>query len=124
MSISSTEVLQTREDITLPVAKDAKEKDKQTPQGQVIVNVLWNELVAAGAGTVDLDGKTYANPSDIAPLLKAKVEKQPQVRIVIRADRKVRYEYLRNLLRTAGAAGVQNVTFSVTDKDTTGKATP
>src|SRR6188508_3454307 len=61
MSISSTEVLQTRDDITLPVAKDAKEKDKQTPQGQVIINVLWNELIPGGAGTVDLDGKTYAN---------------------------------------------------------------
>jgi biopolymer transport protein ExbD len=124
MSISSTEVLQTREDITLPVAKDAKEKDKQTTQGQVIVNVLWNELVAGGAGTVDLDGKTYGQPSEIAALLKSKVEKQPQVRIVIRADRKVRYEYLRNLLKTAGAAGVQNVTFSVTDKDSSGKPTP
>jgi len=124
MSISSTEVLQTREDITLPVAKDAKEKDKQTPQGQVIINVLWNDLIGAGAGTVDLDGKTYGNPAEIGPLLRAKVDKQPQVRIVIRADRKVRYEYLRNLIKTAGAAGIQNVTFSVTDKDTPGKTTP
>ena len=30
----------------------------------------------------------------------------------------------RNLLKTAGTAGVQNVTFSVTDKDSSGKATP
>ena len=124
MSISSTEVLQTRDDITLPVAKDAKEKDKQTPQGQVIINVLWNELIPGGAGTVDLDGKTYANPADIGPLLKAKVDKQPEVRVVIRADRKVRYEYLRNLIKTAGNNRVQNVTFSVTDKDSTGPATP
>ncbi|HZJ15890.1 MAG TPA: biopolymer transporter ExbD [Chthoniobacteraceae bacterium] len=124
MSISSTEVLQTRDDITLPVAKDAKEKDKQTPQGQVIINVLWNELIPGGAGTVDLDGKTYANPADIGPMLKAKVDKQPEVRVVIRADRKVRYEYLRNLIKTAGNNRVQNVTFSVTDKDSTGPATP
>jgi biopolymer transport protein ExbD len=124
MSISSTEVLQSRDDITLPVAKDAKQKDSDTKQGQVIINVLWNELVPGGAGTIDIDGKTYANAQDIAGLLKTKVDQQPQVRILIRADRKVRYEYLRNLLKTAGNSGVQNVTFSVTDKDSTGRATP
>ena len=36
---------------------------------------------------------------------------------LIRADRKVRYDFLRNILRITGTAGVQNVTFSVTDKD-------
>ena len=125
MSISSTEVLQTREDITLPVAKDAKEKGKDdTKQGQVIINVIWNDLAPGREGTIDVDGKTYANAAEIAGILKTKVDQQPQVRILIRADRKVRYEYLRNLLRTAGGAGVQNVTFSVTDKESGGPATP
>ena len=124
MSISSTEVLQSRDDIRLPVAKDAKQKDSDTKQGQVIINVLWNELAPGREGTIDVDGKTYANAADIAGILKAKVDQQPQVRILIRADQKVRYEYLRNLLRTAGSAGVQNVTFSVVDKESAGPATP
>jgi biopolymer transport protein ExbD len=120
MSISSTEVLQTREDVVLPVAKDAKDPDKGTKQGQIIVNVLWNELVG-GAGTIDLDGKTYGTAPEIGEILKTKVSQQPEIRIVIRADRRVRYEYLRSLLKTAGAAGVQNVTFSVTDKEIGGQ---
>ena len=121
MSIASTEVLQTRDDVILPVAKDAKDPDKGTKQGQIIVNVLWNEF-GGGAGTIDLDGKTYGTAPEIGEILKAKVLNQPEIRIVIRADRRVRYEYLRNLLNTAGAAGVQNVTFSVTDKDSAPQA--
>jgi biopolymer transport protein ExbD len=128
MSISSTEVLQVRQDITLPVAKDAKQKDgAKTADGQVIINVLWNELAGTaggGSGTVDVDGRTYANPGEILGPLQAKVSRQPDCRILVRADRKVRYEYLRNILKTAGAAGVQNVTFSVTDKDQNANPAP
>ena len=117
MSISSTEVLQVRQEITLPVAKDAKDKAASTPGGQVIINVLWNDLVPGGAGTIDIDGKTSNSAEEIAPFLQNKVSIQPDLRVLIRADRYVRYEYLRNILKAAGTAGVQNVTFSVTDKD-------
>ena len=115
MSISSTEVLQVREEIQLPVAKDAQGKKSETPQGQVIINVLWGEI--SNAGTIDVDGKTYADAAEIAPALQGKVSRQPELRVLIRADKKVRYEFLRNILKVAGTAGVQNVTFSVTDKD-------
>jgi biopolymer transport protein ExbD len=39
------------------------------------------------------------------------------VRVLIRADRQVRYEFLRRVLESVGNAGVGNVTFSVVDKD-------
>jgi len=123
MSISSTEVLQTNDAVRLPVAKDAKDKKGgMTADGQLIVNVLWSELSAgsgggAGAGTIDIDGKTYAEAAQITPLLAAKVQATPDFRVLIRADRKVRYEYLRSVLKAAGGAGIANVTFSVTDKE-------
>ena len=119
MSISSTEVLQVRQEITLPVAKDAKDKAASTPGGQVIINVLWGEI--SNAGTIDIDGKTFGDAAEIAPMLQNKVGIQPELRVLIRADRKVRYEFLRNILKVAGGAGVQNVTFSVTDKDAAAK---
>jgi biopolymer transport protein ExbD len=40
--------------------------------------------------------------------------------VLIRADREVRYEYMRQLLEAVGKAGVGNVTFSVVDKDASG----
>jgi biopolymer transport protein ExbD len=116
MSISSTEVLQSNDAVRLPVAKDAKDKKgQQTQNGQVIINVLWASLTSSG--TIDIDGRQFAQASDIAPILQAKVAATPEMRILVRADREVRYEYLKSLLKVAGVAGVQNVTFSVVDKE-------
>lgn len=114
MSIASTQVLQTNEAVKLPVAKDAKTAS-EAADGKVIVNVLWEPI--ANAGTLELSGRNYAAPSDVQSVLKAEVDKNPNAQVLIRADKGVRYEYLRGLLKTAAAAGVANVTFSVIDKD-------
>lgn len=118
MSISSTEVLQTNDKVRLPVAKDGKDANNVT-QGQVIVNVLWNSL--GNVGTLDVDGKTFAEPGEIAPILMAKVEATPDVRVLVRADKEVKYEYLKKLLLSIGAAKIGNVTFSVVDKEGAGR---
>ena len=116
MTISTSEVLQVRQDIVLPVAKDAKAKNNDAPRdGQVVINVLWNEL--NNVGSVEMDTKSYADSAMIQGPLEVNVRRSPNMRVLIRADRKVRYDFLRNILKITGAAGVQNVTFSVTDKD-------
>ena len=125
MTISTSEVLQVRQDIVLPVAKDAKAKNQDAAkEGQVVLNVLWNEM--NNTGTVDMDTRNYPDPAAIQAPLEVNVRRSPNMRVLIRADRKVRYDFLRNILRITGAAGVQNVTFSVTDKDseTKGAAAP
>src|SRR4051812_39571274 len=58
MSISSTEVLQTNDKVKLPVAKDAKDVKKDGAGGQLMVNILWNNI--NNSGTIDVDGTTYA----------------------------------------------------------------
>jgi len=114
MSISSTQVLQTNEAVKLPVAKDAKNAG-DTADGRVIVNVLWEGI--SNAGTIEISGRNYTSPSDVQPVLRAEVDKNPNAQVLIRADKGVRYEYLRGLLKTAAASGVANVTFSVINKD-------
>lgn len=113
MSISSTEVLQSNKNIQLPVAKDAKEA-KENP-GQVIVNIAYSAI--NNATVIEVDQKNFPNPSDLGPILDAKVQVNPLVRVVVRADKEVRYEYLRSLLEVVGRSGVGNVTFSVVDKE-------
>ena len=116
MSISSTEVLQTNKDVKLPVAKEAKEA-KENP-GQVIINVTYsptNNLTG-----IEVNQKPFQSPMDLVNMLKNKVAENPLVRVVIRADKEVKYEYMRQLLEAVGASGVGNVTFSVVDKE--GKA--
>ena len=58
----------------------------------------------------------------VAGLLTTAVQQNPETRVVIRADRNVRYEYLRTIMIAAGKAGVGKVTFSVVDKDSSSPA--
>lgn len=113
MSISSTEVLQSNKEVKLPIAKDAKEA-KDNP-GQIIINITYAPINNMTA--IEVDQKSYQSPMDLVGLLKNKVSANPLVRVLIRADREVRYEYMRQLLEAIGASGVGNVTFSVVDKE-------
>lgn len=113
MSISTTEVLQSNKEINLPVAKEAKEA-KENP-GQVIINVAHNAI--NNSTVIEIDAREYPGPADMIALLDSKVKANPMLRVVVRADREVRYEFLRSILESVGKAGVGNVTFSVVDKD-------
>ncbi len=86
MSISSTEVLQSNQNVHLPIAKEAKEAKKN--RGQVIVNVLYS--ASTNTTTVDVDEKTYSLPELTDQAQSNHVLKNPQVRVLIRADREVR----------------------------------
>lgn len=114
MSISSTEVLQSNRDIRLPVAKEAKDA-KENP-GQIIVNVALNPI--SNAVAISVNEKDYASPGDLVPVLQNHIQRNPMVRVLVRADKDVRYSVTKSLLEAVGRAGIANVTFSVVDKDT------
>jgi biopolymer transport protein ExbD len=113
MSISSTEVLQSNKEISLPVAKEAKEA-KDNP-GQIIINVTYAAINDATA--TEVDQRDFASPQDIVPLLQNKVAANPLMRVLIRADREVRFDFIKQILMAVGESGIGNVTFSVVDKD-------
>lgn len=115
MSISSTEVLQANKDIRLPVAKEAKDA-KENP-GQVIVNLAFNQINNAVA--ISVNEQEYTSPGDLIPVLQNHIQKNPMVRVLIRADKDVRYAAMKSLLEAVGKAGIANVTFSVVDKEAT-----
>jgi biopolymer transport protein ExbD len=50
-------------------------------------------------------------------MLQAKIGANPFMRVLVRADKEVRYEFMRGLLEAVGKSGVGNVTFSVADKE-------
>ena len=94
MSISSTEMLQSNQDVNLPVAREAKESKKNP--GQVIVNVLYNAI--NNQTVIEVDERAI-NLGQLAPMLQAKVGANPFVRVLVRADKEVRYEFMRGLAR-------------------------
>lgn len=114
MSISSTEVLQTNEAVRLPVAKDGK-KIPDDKDGMVTINVLWNPLNSVGS--IEVDGRTYYTAPDLAPVISDAISKNAGARIFVRADKEVRYDYLRSILKVAGAGGISNITFSVVNRE-------
>ena len=113
MSISSTEVLQSNKDIRLPVAKDAKDA-KENP-GQIIVNLAVNPI--SNSVGISVNEVAYPSPGDLIPVLQNHIQKNPMVRVLIRADRDVRYATMKSMLEAVGKAGIANVTFSVVDKE-------
>lgn len=113
MSISSTEVLQSNKDIRLPVAKEAKDA-KENP-GQIIVNLAVNPI--SNAVGISVNEKDYPSAGDLIPVLQNHIQKNPMVRVLIRADKDVRYSAMKSLLEAVGKAGIANVTFSVVDKE-------
>jgi biopolymer transport protein ExbD len=112
MSISSTEVLQANQEVQLPVAADAKPA-KDNP-GQTTINVEWG---FNNVGEITVDEKVYPQAADLVPLLQRKLSANPMTRVLIRADRSVRYEYMRSILQAVGSAGVSNITFSVVNQE-------
>jgi biopolymer transport protein ExbD len=113
MSISSTEVLQSNKDIRLPIAKEAKDA-KENP-GQIIVNLAYSPINNGVA--ISVNEKDYPSPGDLIPVLQNHIQKNPMVRVLIRADKDVRYATMKSLLEAVGKAGIANVTFSVVDKE-------
>jgi biopolymer transport protein ExbD len=115
MSISSTEVLQSNHSITLPVAADAKPASKNSP-GQVIINISWVPM--NNIGSIEISDTKYPDANAIIPAVQKAISANPVARVLIRADRGVKWEFMKTVMKAVAQAGVENVTFSVVNKDT------
>ncbi len=113
MSISSTEVLQSTKNITLPVAAEGNDAAKN--KGQVIVNVAWVNMT--DTGTITVDEQNFPSPASLSPLLSERVATNPNTRVLIRADKNTRYDFMREIMVAVGQAKISNVTFSVVNKE-------
>ena len=57
-------------------------------------------------------------------MLAQRREANPAIRVLIRADKETRYEYLRAVMLAVAQAQIANVTFSVVDKAAPTAANP
>jgi biopolymer transport protein ExbD len=114
MSISSTEVLQSNRSISLPVAADGKPASKNSP-GQVIINIAWVPI--NNIGSIEISDRKYASADQIIPQIQQAIQANPLARVLIRADRAVKWQFMKTVMKAVAQAGVANVTFSVVNKD-------
>jgi biopolymer transport protein ExbD len=115
MSIATEQVLQVNKEVILPVAKDAKELDaNEKKKSELMVNLTWLDISNAGAIIVD-DKEVDAGA--LQEMIRRKKDINPDLRVIIRADKRAKYAYVRSIMVAIGAAGVPNVTFSAVDKE-------
>ena len=114
MSIATEQVLQVNKDVVLPVAKDASKPDPKDRKGELMVNLLWLDL--GNKGSIIVDDRPV-EPAVLQDMIRKKKEINPELRVIIRADKSAKYSYVRSIMVAIGAAGVPNVTFSAVDKE-------
>ena len=115
MSIATEEVLQVNKEIILPVAKDAKpDENKEPNKSEVLVNLTWLDISNKGAIIVD---EKEIDAGVLQDLIRRKKAINPNLRVIIRADKRAKYQYVKSIMVAMGAAGVPNVIFSAVDKE-------
>jgi biopolymer transport protein ExbD len=120
MSIATDQVLAVSKEVVLPVAKKAEEFKPDDTTGELLVNLVWNEISNTGAIKI---GDATIEPPMLAEMIRRKKELNPaafdsgKFRIIIRADKNVKFEYVKTVMRIVGESGVPNVIFSATDKE-------
>ena len=127
MSIATDQVLQVNKEVVLPVAKVEKPPDEPN-RSEVFVNVLWN---LDNTGKIEVDGRGEMEFGPLTEYISRKREAAesagvPSFRVVIRADKRTKYQYVRAVMAAIGNAKVPNVIFSAVDKEIEkpGAATP
>lgn len=121
MSITSAQVSKV-EKMPLPVAPHALKRDMM--RNEAIVNVRWD--MKTEKPTYVLDGVQYKELKVLGEQLK-KVKAandrapsngpNPKYRVVIRADKETHALVINRVMDLAGQAGVEDVTFSVYNKE-------
>lgn len=97
--------------IDLPVARSAKNAEKQELGKRFVVNVRDLRL-SGGEGAAFVVQEKIVSLSDITHRLEAEHAVDPDVNCVIRGDSSLPYQYVQAVMVACGEAGVRKVTFS------------
>jgi biopolymer transport protein ExbD len=120
VSITSAETMrahpQNLAGLELPLARDSRAKE--TTAGQVVINAAWIN----GAGMLEVaevSTSAFADPDRLRPFLRSAAQADPNLRALIRADRKVEYGFINQIMLVCTQEGIANITFAVVDKERT-----
>jgi biopolymer transport protein ExbD len=96
--------------IDLPLARAAKEIDKQELGNRLVINVR-DAALRGGQGADYIVRENTISLTDLRSLLTLEQECDPEVNCVIRADRGVPYRYVEAVMVLCGQARLRNITF-------------
>lgn len=129
MTISSADeiVRFSGEEIKLPDVKYATDRDKKALE--VVVNAYWDESSNMGFMSAD-GGEAFREGSRMTEIIRNRYEalddeNKSRFRVLIRADKNVRYSFIQEIMRAAAQAKIINITYSVVSgSEDEGKPTP
>jgi biopolymer transport protein ExbD len=110
MSITSAEVSKIDKDILVPVAPEAKEKDKSQTQNEAALNIRFD--ATKNGGSINYLGKVYEDVQPVIDDLKAHKEKNDKYRVIIRGDKRLPAIEIQKVMTLVGQAGIDDVVFS------------
>jgi biopolymer transport protein ExbD len=110
MSITSAEVSKIDKDILVPVAPDAKERDKAQTQNEGSLNVRFD--AAKNGSSINYIGKIYEDVQPIIDDLKAKKEANDKYRVIIRGDKRLPAIEIQRVMTLISQAGIDDIVFS------------
>ena len=117
INCSTIEVNRISKDVVLPFAQQGLKEENTS--GRFILSVEWNEGLYEA--TYVANGIKVKNPHEMTDLINRSKKLQgnpPNFRVVIRADRKVPYEFTQQAMAAVAEADVANVLFStIENKD-------
>ena len=118
MSIATDQVLQVNKEVVLPVAREVPEPGKEK-FSEVMVNIIWT---LDNEGKIEVDGRGEMDFGALTEYIikrreVAEAGNSENFRVVIRGDKRAKYQYVRGVMAAIGNAKVPNVIFSAVDKE-------
>ncbi len=112
MSITSAQVLRIDKEIQLPVAADAKKKEKNV-MNEAALNVRWKN----GKGLITFEDKQYEIVEPLVDLLRKRKESNAKYRVVIRGDKRLPAVEIQRVMSVIAQAGIDDISFSALNKE-------
>ena len=114
INCSSLETNRVSKDVVLPFAQQGLKEENTT--GRFIVSIEWNEGLYEA--TYVANGVKMNDPREMTALImqSKKLQGNPQnFRVIIRADKRVPYEFSQQAMAAVAEADVANILFSTTE---------
>ncbi len=112
MSITSAQVLSIDKEIQLPVAKDAKKKEKDV-MNEANLNVRWTN----GKATILFENTAYDVVDPLVEKLRSRHEANAKYRAVIRGDKRLPAIEIQRVMSVIAQAGIDDISFSALNKE-------
>jgi biopolymer transport protein ExbD len=112
MSITSAQVLRIDKEIQLPVAADAKKKEKNM-MNEAALNVRW----VRGKALITFEDQKYDDVAPLVALLSQRKNSNTNYRVVIRGDKRLPAIEIQRVMSIVAQAGIDDISFSALNKE-------